>query len=71
MIAGDVDATLHVYFALCSLTAGVPEASHLTALLAHAGVVPGSDVRQLSKVTVAIVVSQWPARVSTRRGAAS
>jgi glutaminase len=57
VITGDVDETLHVYFALCSLTGGVQEASRLTALLAHAGMVPGTTERVLSKATVAIVVS--------------
>jgi glutaminase len=57
VIEGDVDEILHVYFALCALTGGVAEASHFTALLAHAGLVPGTQERRLSKATVAIVVS--------------
>jgi glutaminase len=57
VIDGDVDETLHVYFALCSLTGGVVEASYFTALLAHAGLVPGTQERRLSAATVAVVVS--------------
>jgi glutaminase len=57
VLKNDVDETLDVYFALCSLTAGVREAAHLPALLAHGGLRPGSTERVLSKQTVAIVVS--------------
>lgn len=57
VIGGNVDETLDVYFALCSLTAGVREASHFTALLAHGGFRPGTTERVLSKATVAVVVS--------------
>ena len=57
VLHGDVDATLDVYFALCSLTAGVREAAHLPAILAHGGRRPGNNERVLSKQTVAIVVS--------------
>jgi glutaminase len=57
VLHGDVDATLDVYFALCSLCAGVREAAHLPAILAHGGLRPGTSERVLSKQTVAIVVS--------------
>jgi glutaminase len=57
VLHGDVDATLDVYFALCSLRAGVREAAHLPAILAHGGLRPGTTERVLSKQTVAIVVS--------------
>jgi glutaminase len=57
ILRGDVNETLDVYFALCSLTATVNEASYLPALLAHAGCRPGTGERVLSKATVAIVVS--------------
>ncbi len=57
IISGDVEETLSVYFALCSLSATVKEAAHLTAILANGGVVPGTERRVLSKQTVAIVVA--------------
>ncbi len=57
VLHGDVDATLDVYFALCSLRGGVREAAHLPAILAHGGLRPGSSERLLAKQTVAIVVS--------------
>ncbi|MET0795587.1 MAG: glutaminase A [Polyangiaceae bacterium] len=57
VLHGDVDATLDVYFALCSLSGGVREAAHLPAILAHGGLRPGTSERILSKQTVAIVVS--------------
>ena len=57
ILRGAVDDTLSVYFALCSLTGGVKDASYLPALLANGGVVPGGGERILSKRTVAIVVS--------------
>jgi glutaminase len=57
VLRGDVDETLDVYFASCSLTGGVVEAAHLPALLANGGVRPGSRERVLSKGTVAIIVS--------------
>jgi glutaminase len=57
VISGDVEETLSVYFALCSLSGTVKEASHLPAILAHGGVVPGTGRRVLSKQTVAIVVA--------------
>jgi glutaminase len=57
VIEGDVEETLSVYFALCSLSGGVGEAAHLTALLASGGVVPGTNRRVLRQQTVAIVVS--------------
>lgn len=57
VLHGDVNETLDVYFALCSLSAGVHEAAHLTAILAHGGLRPGTTERVLSKQTVAIVVS--------------
>ncbi|MES1177490.1 MAG: glutaminase A [Myxococcales bacterium] len=57
VLHGDVDATLDVYFALCSLCGGVSEAAHLPAILAHGGLRPGTSERVLSKQTVAIVVS--------------
>lgn len=57
VIRGDVDETLDVYFALCSLAGGVREAAHLPALLANGGRRPGSNQQVLSKRTVAIVVS--------------
>ncbi len=57
VLKGDVNETLDVYFALCSLSGGVREAAHLPAILANGGVRPGSNERVLSKQTVAIVVS--------------
>jgi glutaminase len=57
VLSGDVEETLSVYFALCSLTGTVQEAAHLTAILAHGGLVPGTGRRVLSKQTVAIVVA--------------
>ncbi|HSC85891.1 MAG TPA: glutaminase A [Polyangiaceae bacterium] len=57
VISGDVEETLDVYFALCSLSAGVLEAAHLPAILAHGGLRPGTGERVLSKSTVAIAVS--------------
>jgi len=57
VLHGDVDETLDVYFALCSFSAGVREAAHLPAILAHGGLRPGTNERVLSKQTVAIVVS--------------
>lgn len=57
VLRGDVEETLDVYFALCSLSAGVVEASYFPAVLAHGGRAPGGHQRLLSKATVAIVVS--------------
>jgi glutaminase len=57
ILKGDVDETLDVYFATCSLAGGVREAAHLTAVLANGGLRPGGTERLLSKQTVAIVVS--------------
>ncbi|MGC4086923.1 MAG: glutaminase A [Polyangiaceae bacterium] len=57
IIDGDVDETLSVYFALCSLSGSVRQAAHLTAILAHGGCLPGTSRRVLSKQTVAIVVA--------------
>lgn len=57
VLRGNVDETLDVYFALCSLTGNAREAGHLPAILAHGGLRPGSQQRVLSKQTVAIVVS--------------
>lgn len=57
VLAGDVNATLDVYFAVCSLVGRVAESSYLSALLANGGVVPGGSERVLSKRTVAITVS--------------
>jgi glutaminase len=57
IISGDVEETLSVYFALCSLSGTVRESAHLTAILAHGGIVPGTGRRVLSKQTVAIVVA--------------
>ena len=57
VLTGDVQEILDVYFALCSITGGVGEASHFTSLLAHGGMRPGTTERVLSKATVAIVVS--------------
>jgi glutaminase len=57
VLKGDVDETLDVYFALCSFSAGVREAAHLPAILAHGGLRPGTGERVLSKQTVAVVVS--------------
>ena len=45
VLSGDVNETLDVYFALCSLAGGVSQASHLPALLANGGVVPGGEER--------------------------
>jgi glutaminase len=57
ILTGSVEQTLDVYFALCSLSGGVAEASRLPALLANGGIVPGGNERVLSKRTVAIAVS--------------
>jgi glutaminase len=57
VLEGDVNETLDVYFALCSLSATVREAAHLPAILANRGLAPGTGKRVLSKQTVAIVVS--------------
>jgi glutaminase len=57
VLDASVTDTLDVYFALCSLSGSVAQASHLPALLARGGLEPGSDRRVLSKATVAIVVS--------------
>lgn len=57
IIEGDVDDTLSVYFALCSLSGSVADAAHLTAILASGGVSPSTGKRVLRKQTVAIVVA--------------
>jgi glutaminase len=57
VIEGDVDETLDVYFALCSLAGTVREAAHLPAILANGGRRPGTGQQVLSKRTVAIVVA--------------
>jgi len=57
VLKGDVDETLDVYFALCSLLGGVREAAHLPAILANGGRRPGTGQQVLSKRTVAIVVA--------------
>lgn len=57
VLSGDVEETLSVYFALCSLHGNVQQAAHLPAILAHGGLVPGTGQRVLQKQTVAIVVS--------------
>ena len=57
VLHGDVNETLDVYFALCSLSGGVREAAFLPGILAHGGIRPGTSERVLSKQTVAIVVS--------------
>jgi glutaminase len=57
ILEGDVEQTLDVYFALCSLSAGVSAAAQFPALLANAGAHPVTGERILSKSTVAIVVS--------------
>jgi glutaminase len=57
VLRGDVETALAAYFALCSLSGGVAELSHLPAVLAHGGVCPKTRQRLLSPRTVAIVVS--------------
>jgi glutaminase len=57
VLRGDVEPTLDVYFALCSLSADVREASLFSAILASGGLRPGTNERVISKRTVAIVVS--------------
>ena len=57
VLATDVTETLALYFAQCSLSSGVREASHLPAVLAAGGLRPGGTDRLLSPATVAIVVS--------------
>ncbi len=52
-----VDEVLEAYFALCSLEAGVREASHLPAVLATGGLRPGSDERVIGARTAAAVVA--------------
>ncbi len=56
-LSGNVDETLEVYFALCSLCGSVADASHLPAVLARGGLRPGGTERVLSKASVAIIVS--------------
>jgi glutaminase len=56
-LKGDVNETLEVYFALCSLCGGVIAASRFPALLAHGGLRPGSGERVLGKASVAVIVS--------------
>jgi glutaminase len=56
-LRGNVDDTLEVYFALCSLSGSVAQASHLPALLAAGGLSPVSGERVLGKASVAIIVS--------------
>lgn len=57
ILTAPVEATLRAYFALCSLSGQVGDASRLPALLANNGKQPGTGTRQLSPQTVAIVVS--------------
>jgi glutaminase len=52
-----VEETLEAYFALCSLEAGVAEASHLPAVLAGRGLAPGTGERVLSARTASAVVA--------------
>lgn len=56
-LRGNVDDTLEVYFALCSLSGSVAQASQLPALLAGGGLRPGTSERVLGKASVAIIVS--------------
>ncbi len=56
-LAGDVDEVLDAYFALCSLEAGVGAVSHLGAVLAGGGTLPGSSERVLSRRTAGAVVA--------------
>jgi len=56
-LRGNIDDTLEVYFALCSLSGSVAQASQLPALLAAGGLRPGTSERVLSKASVAIIVS--------------
>ena len=57
VLKGDVNETLDVYFALCSLSGSVRQCAHLPAILGHGGLSPGTGTRLISKRTVAIVVS--------------
>ena len=57
ILDSSVEDTLHAYFALCSLSGGVKEAAHFSAVLANGGNDPLSGRRLLSHATVAIVVS--------------
>jgi glutaminase len=52
-----VDEVLEAYFALCSLEAGVVEASHLPAVLATGGIAPRTGERVISGRTAATVVA--------------
>jgi glutaminase len=56
-LRGNIEDTLEVYFALCSLSGSVAQASQLPALLAAGGLRPGSSERVLGKASVAIIVS--------------
>lgn len=56
-LRGEVDEALDAYFALCSLEAGVGAASHLGAVLAGGGRLPGGAGRALSPRTASCVVS--------------
>jgi glutaminase len=56
LLDGSVDEVLEVYFALCSLEAGVARAAHLAAILANGGSQPGGG-RVVSARTAATVVS--------------
>lgn len=57
VLKGDVDETLEVYFALCSVEGSVREASRFTALLANGGSAPETGERVVSRETAATVVS--------------
>jgi glutaminase len=56
-LRGNIDDTLEVYYALCSLSGSVAQASQLPALLAAGGLSPSSGERVLGKASVAIIVS--------------
>jgi len=57
ILDSNVEDTLEAYFALCSLSGGVKDAAHFTAVLANGGKDPLSGKRVLAHATVAIVVS--------------
>lgn len=56
-LGSEVAETLEAYFSLCSLEAGAGAASRLAAVLAGAGLAPGSGRRLLSRRTASVVVS--------------
>ncbi|MBN9756106.1 Glutaminase [Pseudonocardia sp. Ae406_Ps2] len=57
MLHGDIDDTLYVYLAACSITVTAPELSVMGATLAHGGVNPLTGERALSREHLRTVIS--------------